>query len=115
MEDLDKNGFSVIHDVLSNSEWANILYHLSNWETGRSRAGTRHLMNCPAVFSLANDERLIALASTALSEPATPYRATLFEKSPKSNWLVVWHQDTALPLCKKLIVQSGGHGLVSSA
>ncbi len=59
-------------------------------------------MTCPAVLSLANDKRLIALASTALSEPATPYRATLFEKSPKSNWLVVWHQDTALPLSKKL-------------
>ena len=24
--------------------------------------------------------------------------ATLFDKSPVSNWLVVWHQDTALPL-----------------
>jgi ectoine hydroxylase-related dioxygenase (phytanoyl-CoA dioxygenase family) len=27
-----------------------------------------------------------------------PFRATLFEKSGQSNWLVVWHQDTALPL-----------------
>jgi ectoine hydroxylase-related dioxygenase (phytanoyl-CoA dioxygenase family) len=27
-----------------------------------------------------------------------PYRATLFEKSGRANWLVVWHQDTALPL-----------------
>ena len=29
---------------------------------------------------------------------AEPYRATLFDKSPDANWLVVWHQDTALPL-----------------
>ena len=27
-----------------------------------------------------------------------PFRATLFDKSPTSNWLVAWHQDTALPL-----------------
>jgi ectoine hydroxylase-related dioxygenase (phytanoyl-CoA dioxygenase family) len=27
-----------------------------------------------------------------------PYRATLFDKSLRSNWLVAWHQDTALPL-----------------
>jgi ectoine hydroxylase-related dioxygenase (phytanoyl-CoA dioxygenase family) len=27
-----------------------------------------------------------------------PFRATLFDKSVASNWLVVWHQDTALPL-----------------
>jgi len=26
------------------------------------------------------------------------FRATLFDKSPGSNWLIVWHQDTALPL-----------------
>ena len=26
-----------------------------------------------------------------------PFRATLFDKSPVSNWLVIWHQDTALP------------------
>ncbi len=102
MEELNKNGFSVIHDVFSSSECTRILDHLSTWEIGRSRAGTRHLMTCPAVFSLANDSRLIALASMALSERAIPYRATLFEKSPRSNWLVPWHQDTALPLSEKL-------------
>jgi ectoine hydroxylase-related dioxygenase (phytanoyl-CoA dioxygenase family) len=29
---------------------------------------------------------------------AVPFKATLFDKSPASNWLVPWHQDTALPL-----------------
>jgi ectoine hydroxylase-related dioxygenase (phytanoyl-CoA dioxygenase family) len=102
MDELSKNGFSVIHNVFPSSECLRILDHLSNWKVGRSRAGTRHLMSCPAISSFANDKRLIALASTALSEPAIPYRATLFEKSPKSNWLVVWHQDTSLPLSGKL-------------
>lgn len=102
MEELNKKGFAVICDVLSSEECSCILDHLSNWKIGRSRAGTRHLMTCPAVSSLAHDRRLITLASTALSEPAIPYRATLFEKSPKSNWLVVWHQDTALPLSKNI-------------
>lgn len=31
-----------------------------------------------------------------------PYRATLFEKSDARNWLVVWHQDTALPLASRV-------------
>ena len=31
-----------------------------------------------------------------------PFRATLFDKSPKSNWLVVWHQDTALTICERI-------------
>ena len=27
-----------------------------------------------------------------------PFKATLFDKSPQSNWLVAWHQDLALPI-----------------
>jgi ectoine hydroxylase-related dioxygenase (phytanoyl-CoA dioxygenase family) len=38
------------------------------------------------------------IAKEVLGEEAFPFRATLFDKSPAANWLVVWHQDTALPL-----------------
>ena len=64
----------------------------------RSRAGARHLMREPSVELLARDRRLLELASAALDAAAEPYRATLFEKSRATNWLVVWHQDRALPL-----------------
>jgi ectoine hydroxylase-related dioxygenase (phytanoyl-CoA dioxygenase family) len=37
-----------------------------------------------------------------------PFRATLFEKSLHSNWLVVWHQDTALPLRQRQDVHGWG-------
>src|SRR5262249_25340312 len=30
------------------------------------------------------------------------FRATLFEKSAQTNWLIPWHQDTALPLESKV-------------
>jgi ectoine hydroxylase-related dioxygenase (phytanoyl-CoA dioxygenase family) len=63
----------------------------------RTRAGIRHAMRHSSVAELAADSRLCGLASAALKQPAVPYRATLFDKSPDSNWLVVWHQDTALP------------------
>jgi len=33
-----------------------------------------------------------------LGEAAFPFRATLFHKSSAANGLVVWHQDTALPI-----------------
>jgi ectoine hydroxylase-related dioxygenase (phytanoyl-CoA dioxygenase family) len=38
------------------------------------------------------------MARRALGDGAVPFRATLFDKSAGANWLVVWHQDTALPL-----------------
>jgi hypothetical protein len=37
-----------------------------------------------------------------------PFRATLFDKSPTSNWLVVWHQDTALPMRQRIERDDGG-------
>lgn len=55
-------------------------------------------MSSPAVRALAHDPRLLALARKEVGATALPYRATLFDKSPGANWLVVWHQDTALPL-----------------
>src|SRR5258707_14076007 len=52
----------------------------------------------PAVNDLALDPRLVGLARQVLGANAFPFRATLFVKSPTSNWLITWHQDTALPL-----------------
>jgi ectoine hydroxylase-related dioxygenase (phytanoyl-CoA dioxygenase family) len=51
----------------------------------------------PQVRALAEDSRLLRLAE-AFVGAARPFRATLFDKSQAANWLVVWHQDTALPM-----------------
>lgn len=48
--------------------------------------------------AVARDPRLIAIATEALGSEPVPFGATLFDKSQEANWLVVWHQDTALPL-----------------
>jgi ectoine hydroxylase-related dioxygenase (phytanoyl-CoA dioxygenase family) len=65
------------------------------------RAGARHILSCPAIAALANDQRLMGIARQVLGNGLAPFRATLFDKSPTSNWLVSWHQDTALPLREK--------------
>jgi ectoine hydroxylase-related dioxygenase (phytanoyl-CoA dioxygenase family) len=93
----DDPGYSIHPDILREEEMAALLAALDRVH-GRSRAGARHLMSHEVVDELARDPRLQALAERALGKSAVPYRATLFEKSPGSNWLVVWHQDTALPL-----------------
>ena len=58
----------------------------------------RHAMRLPAVAAVAQDARLMGIARETLGKEAFPFRATLFDKSPTANGLVVWHQDTALPL-----------------
>jgi ectoine hydroxylase-related dioxygenase (phytanoyl-CoA dioxygenase family) len=59
------------------------------------------MMSNGAVNELANDGRLLRIAKEALGSTSMPFRATLFAKSGQANWLIPWHQDTALPLvCK---------------
>jgi ectoine hydroxylase-related dioxygenase (phytanoyl-CoA dioxygenase family) len=91
-------GFNIIDNVLSHEECKAILQGLERSLVSRGRAGARHLLADPNVAHLARDQRLLTLAATALGGKAVPFRATLFEKSGKANWLVVWHQDTALPM-----------------
>jgi ectoine hydroxylase-related dioxygenase (phytanoyl-CoA dioxygenase family) len=63
-----------------------------------SRAGLRHAMIFGAVRFIAHYRPIKQLACDVLGPQAFPFRATIFDKSPDANWLVVWHQDTALPL-----------------
>jgi ectoine hydroxylase-related dioxygenase (phytanoyl-CoA dioxygenase family) len=99
-------GFEIRSDVLTGGETADLLATLEN--VPRSRAGARHLMSHPAVADLARDRRLVTVAQTILGRDAQPYRATVFDKSPRANWLVVWHQDTALPLKSRREVAGWG-------
>jgi ectoine hydroxylase-related dioxygenase (phytanoyl-CoA dioxygenase family) len=68
----------------------------------------RHALRNAGVAALARDSRLLAMAQEVLGRAALPFRATLFDKSPTSNWLVAWHQDTALPLRERREVPGWG-------
>ncbi|HEX5216639.1 MAG TPA: phytanoyl-CoA dioxygenase family protein [Vicinamibacterales bacterium] len=90
--------FDVVPAVFSKTEMADVSTALEQAPLDRTKAGARHVLGVPAFTRLANDARMLAIASTYLNASPVPFRATLFDKSPTSNWLVVWHQDTALPL-----------------
>ena len=94
-------GYETVPAVFTDSETQALVQHFSGAALRRSRAGIRHLMNDFVVRDVAHDVRLLDLAKGALGERPIPFRATLFDKSSGSNWLVVWHQDTALPLQAK--------------
>jgi len=99
-------GYSIAPACLSNETCDEILWAMD--DVGRSRAGARHLMRNEAVAALARSDRLVALASEWLGASGIPFRATLFEKSSSTNWLIPWHQDTALPLTTKFEAAAWG-------
>src|SRR5262249_31231212 len=94
---------SIHPDVLAPAECETLLGELAG--SPRTRAGARHLMSHAAVRALATDSRLTTIARAGLGRRPIPFRATLFEKSAEANWLISWHQDTALPMaaqCKSI-------------
>ena len=87
--------------VISSRELIPLVVSLADLAPQRTRAGVRHVLGHPAVKVIAYDPRLLGMAKEILGTSALPFRATLFDKSPDSNWLITWHQDTALPLVEK--------------
>jgi ectoine hydroxylase-related dioxygenase (phytanoyl-CoA dioxygenase family) len=94
-------GFAIVPGVFDPREMDTISSELGEESLQRSRAGARHLLAVPAVAALAKDSRLTAMAAEVLGCEPVPFSATLFDKSSDANWLVVWHQDRALPLMER--------------
>jgi ectoine hydroxylase-related dioxygenase (phytanoyl-CoA dioxygenase family) len=95
---MSDTGFWIENDVRSHGECDALAMSLAEGTHARGRAGARHLMANPELRALACDSRLLHRAAEVLGGRAVPYRVTLFAKSGRANWLVVWHQDTAIPL-----------------
>jgi len=91
-------GYSIVEGVFARTDMERVLEGLSAAELERTKAGARHVLGVPVVQDLAADPRMSTIATEFVGPGAVPFRATLFDKSPSANWLVVWHQDTALPL-----------------
>ncbi len=95
-EELEQSGFTILPGLFGAAELHRLAMSLES--ANRSRAGIRHLMGEKTIAAFADQDCLLRMAREVLGADALPFRATLFDKSPQSNWLVVWHQDTALPL-----------------
>jgi ectoine hydroxylase-related dioxygenase (phytanoyl-CoA dioxygenase family) len=105
---MNQSGYLIIENVLSSGECDALALELSPTTNVRRRAGARHLMRNKSVAELASDRRLLSIASLALGKSAVPFKATLFDKSAEANWLVVWHQDRALPVESRFLSNEWG-------
>lgn len=105
---IENQGFAIIPEVLRDEDVSDLTETLDKSALPRSRAGVRHVLRDPIVANVARDSRLLSIAQEILGGSAIPFRATFFDKSPESNWLVAWHQDTALPLRERRETESWG-------
>ncbi len=95
-------GYSIAEQVFNRREMARVCDALAGADLARTKAGARHILHVPEVRGLSTHPALVGLAATFIGAQPIPFRATLFDKSAVSNWLVAWHQDTALPLNQRV-------------
>ena len=100
-DQLIKDGYAVLPELICEPEIQAVLNVLTQAGQRKGRAGMRHVLGLPEVRRMAESAAMMSVARKILGPGAVPFRATLFDKSPSSNWLVAWHQDTALPLCER--------------
>ena len=67
-----------------------------------SSAGTRNLLSHPWCAELASALMHHPEIGTLLPASAHAIQCTLFEKSPKRNWLVSLHQDLSIPVAARV-------------
>lgn len=109
--DMKREGFLIRQKVISRSECDLLANELSKLHIGKKRAGIRNLMSVPLIRELASDPRLTDILKECKGKRLVPFKATLFEKTGKSNWLVAFHQDTALPV--EELIDGNGWGPMS--
>ncbi|HEY6766173.1 MAG TPA: phytanoyl-CoA dioxygenase family protein [Candidatus Sulfotelmatobacter sp.] len=107
-EEIDKNGFAIHPGAIADEQLDRLLEDIDKQSARRSRAGIRHALALDSVASFARQPILTEVAKAVLGPDAFPFRATMFDKSPRSNWLVVWHQDTALPFRERIDLPGWG-------
>lgn len=101
---VDDNGFEMIAQVLTAVERDRLIAALGEV----SGAGRRGLLGDSAVREFAASSRLLDLIRPHLQGEPRPVRAIYFDKSPRANWLVAWHQDLTVALRERAEV--GGFG-----
>jgi hypothetical protein len=100
---LERHGFALAPGLLAIDHIEQLKMHLSQSSRERSERGgdvygARNLFSLPQVRATAQSSELRALLSPMLGPKPSAVRAIYFDKTPKANWPVPWHQDLSVAL-----------------
>src|SRR3982750_3504336 len=85
---LEEHGFAVVPECLTGQ----MVEHLCS-DLGNAKHAQRNLLRVPIVREVASSEPIKQLIRAVLGSECFAVRGILFNKTPNSNWKVVWHQD----------------------
>ena len=103
MADLYRHGYTLAELVLSDSACERIAEMLP--EVDDRRGGVRNLIEHPTVVAMIRSPKFAA----AVGIPGlVAVKATLFDKTPESNWRVQWHQDRMIAVKERVDAEGFG-------
>jgi ectoine hydroxylase-related dioxygenase (phytanoyl-CoA dioxygenase family) len=106
VKDLDAEGYALSDLALARHQCEHLAASLPAVSGGRG--GVRHLVSHPSVIRLLRHQSLGGYLWSLLGRDLVAVRATLFDKTVRSNWRVQWHQDRAIAIKERMDVPGYG-------
>jgi ectoine hydroxylase-related dioxygenase (phytanoyl-CoA dioxygenase family) len=103
LKNVEENGFAIVPECLAVQVVDDLCIQL-----GETKHAQRNLLRIPEVRSLAVSEPIKQLVATFFSKECFAVRGMLFNKTPASNWKVVWHQDKTIAVRERKDVAKFG-------
>ena len=100
---IEESGFAIVSECLS-EQMAGTL----SSQFGSTKHPRRNLLDIPSVRDLAVSEPVRQLVVAVLGKECFAVRGILFNKTPDSNWKVVWHQDRTIAVRERKEVPQFG-------
>jgi ectoine hydroxylase-related dioxygenase (phytanoyl-CoA dioxygenase family) len=91
VQKVEEDGFAIVPECLAEQ----VVEYLCS-DLGENKHAQRNLLGVPRVRELAISEPVKQLVSAILGAGCFAVRGILFNKTPDSNWKVVWHQDRSI-------------------
>jgi hypothetical protein len=102
-------GFALRRAVLSKRRLSSLLRECGDQGLDRTRIGARDLLTrLPGLRRLLRSKTVRDLVEPVLGATAFPVRGLYFDKSPRANWAVLWHQDLTVAVKRKVPVPDYG-------
>lgn len=104
---VEECGFAIVDAVLHDDEVVALLHELDSISMGGHALRNLHQC-CSGVEKLCRDARIVDLARSIVGENPFVVRSIFFDKNPKANWKVAWHQDLTIAVRENIDVDGFG-------
>ena len=111
--EIEEEGYAIIPGLVALEAIRHLLEGLASageHEAVRARGAETYAMRnvldlVPAAAEVVGSGAVRSLLEGVMRAPAFPVKATLFDKTPRANWNVGWHQDLAIAVRERREVE----------